>query len=487
MTADLIRLAKTSGIYLVGNVVNRIGAFLLLPLYTHRLSLQQYGLLELLYSTISMVSVLLSVGLSHATLRFYFEFQKEKDRNAVITTNFSIMFILSVVTTLVLLIWKELLAELILDDAGKASYLTICFAIIILELTAEILLAYLRAREFAFLFVALACIKLVVQVSGSLFFLVYMGEGVPGVLKANLVSVGVTWLVAFIVVIKNCGFSFHKSKVLPILRYSLPFALGAIVAVARGNVDRFMLKELVSMEAVGIYGLAAKFSSLLSFLLAEPFSRSYGAFRFSMIDNTDAAVLQSQVTHYLVIGATFLSLGISLFTPDIINTMTTRDYINAAYLVPVLLIGSGFGLVTYCFQTGILYSKKTKHLLHISLGAMLFSIVTNFFFIKYLGIWGAAISCSLIQVFIAVWTNLKSQNLFRVQYPTGQMFRIVTLGVCAYIPSVFIYTDIILVNVLIKVLLIVFFVMIVYFFDDSVRVLFKKARMQLSSYRIIEG
>jgi len=483
MAEEIKRLVKTSGIYLLGNVANRLGAFLLLPLYTHRLSVEQYGILELLYSTMAMISVFISLGLSHATLRFYFEFQEKSDRDAVITTNFALTLTLSLTTMFVLFFWRDSLANLVLNDHRLGTVLTICFVIIILEMTAEILLAYLRAREFAFLFVALAVLQLVVQVSGSLFFLIVRGEGVAGVLKANLISVGVSWIVALLVVLKNCGFSIHREKVLPILHYSIPFALGGIIGVVGGNIDRFMLKEFVAIKAVGLYGLASKFSSLLSFVLAEPFSRGYGPFRFSIMRNDNAASIQSQVAHYLVIGSTFLSLGIALFAPDVIRIMATREYLDAAPLVPILLLGSGLTVVNYCFQTGILYSKETRHILHISIGSTLFSVLANYLFIKSLGVMGAAISFALTQMLVALWTNWKSQHFFRVAYPTGRMIWIVLIGICAYIPGALLQPTNILLSILWKLSLTCFFLAAAYLTDSGVRGIFDWTRLKLEEQR----
>jgi O-antigen/teichoic acid export membrane protein len=483
MTEEIKRLTRTGGIYLLGNIANRIGAFLLLPLYTHRLSVQEYGLLELLYSTMAMISVLISLGLSHATLRFYFEYQKKKDRDAVITTNFTVTLILATVVMLILSFWRTSFASLVLGDPRLASVLTICFVIIVLEMTAEILLAYLRAREFAFLFVALAILQLVVQVSGSLFFLIVRGEGVPGVLKANLICVGVSWIVALLVVLRNCGFSVHREKILPILRYSLPFALGGIIGVASGNIDRFMVNKLVSMEAVGIYGLAARFTSLLSFLLAEPFSRSYGPFRFSIIRNSNAASIQSLVARYLVIGTTFLSLGIALYTPDVIRIMATKEYLGAASLVPILLFGAGFAILNYCFQTGILYSKETKHLFRISLGSAVFGVLVNYFLLSAIGIMGAAISFTLTQILVAMWTNWKSQRFFRVEYPLSRMIWIVSIGVCMYILGAFFQPDNVVVSVFWKLLLCCIFLVIGYFTDNDVKGVLNWARLRLVAQR----
>ena len=84
---DVGRFFRHSTIYALGSIVNRAGAFLLLPLYTSRLSTGEYGTLELYYVIASVVSGLLSVGIAHATLRFYFDYPEQRERNTLVTTN----------------------------------------------------------------------------------------------------------------------------------------------------------------------------------------------------------------------------------------------------------------------------------------------------------------------------------------------------------------------------------------------------------------
>ena len=68
---EIGRFARHSAIYAIGNVLNRVGAFLLLPVYTNFLSTAEYGALELFYAVAIVISGVLSAGLSHATLRLF--------------------------------------------------------------------------------------------------------------------------------------------------------------------------------------------------------------------------------------------------------------------------------------------------------------------------------------------------------------------------------------------------------------------------------
>ena len=66
--SHLARFFKHSSVYLIGNLVNRLGAFLLLPLYTHYLTVSEYGALELFYAIMGVIFGVLSIGIAHAVI-----------------------------------------------------------------------------------------------------------------------------------------------------------------------------------------------------------------------------------------------------------------------------------------------------------------------------------------------------------------------------------------------------------------------------------
>ena len=70
--SDIKRFFKHSSIYAIGNILNRIGAFLLLPIYTTYLTVVEYGTLEMFYLVSSVVSGILAIGIAHATLHYAF-------------------------------------------------------------------------------------------------------------------------------------------------------------------------------------------------------------------------------------------------------------------------------------------------------------------------------------------------------------------------------------------------------------------------------
>ena len=145
--SDLKRFFKHSSIYAIGNIINRLGAFLLLPVYTNYLSVAEYGTLELFYVTMSIVSGFLAVGMAHATLRFYFDHDEQKDRNASISTNYIGSFFITLFGVLLISIFTNDISKIVFEDDTLTTGVYLILFTLVFELSAQICLAYIRAIE----------------------------------------------------------------------------------------------------------------------------------------------------------------------------------------------------------------------------------------------------------------------------------------------------------------------------------------------------
>ena len=407
---------RHSAIYALGSAMNRLGAFLLLPLYTRYLSLSEYGTLELFYAISAVVSGFLSVGIAHATLRFYFEYEAVEDRNAVVSTNFLASLAIGLSGALILGVFAQPLAQTLVDGRPSQLALFLVLATLVLELSSQVGLAYLRAREMSVMFIGLSSAKLVVQCVANAILLLRFDSGVEGVLAGNLLAVALGWGMLSVLVWRQCGLRFERAKLFPVLRYGLPFLYVTVIASVSGNFDRFLVNHLLSIEALGVYALATKFSKLISDLLGEPFNRAYGAFRFSIMKRDDAAMIQADVLRYVATGLAVVSLALIYFTADVIRWVATPTYASAAGLMPLLVVAASLQMLNYLLQTGILINKSTKQLVAITLARSGMSLALGYPLIYAFGLQGACGLALCDAVLATVMTHRISQRYFPVQY-----------------------------------------------------------------------
>ncbi|MDI6722916.1 MAG: oligosaccharide flippase family protein, partial [Candidatus Aenigmarchaeota archaeon] len=79
-------IAKHSFVYMLGAILSRAIGFLMIPIYTQFLIPADYGVIQLLALTTDVIGTVISVGISSAMYRFYFDYDTEKERNEVVST-----------------------------------------------------------------------------------------------------------------------------------------------------------------------------------------------------------------------------------------------------------------------------------------------------------------------------------------------------------------------------------------------------------------
>ena len=86
MLSHFKKLGKHTLIYGSGLLISKAVGFFLIPLYTHYLTPEDYGILELLDLTAYIIGYLIGLGMTDAILRFYHESESELEKHQIIST-----------------------------------------------------------------------------------------------------------------------------------------------------------------------------------------------------------------------------------------------------------------------------------------------------------------------------------------------------------------------------------------------------------------
>src|SRR4051812_1320500 len=185
---ELKFLLRHSSIYGLGNVLSRVVAFLMLPLYTRYLTPTDYGMLELIDVTTGMIAIVIGLGLDAAVSRFYYESPDEKDRRAVLSTAYWLAGLLALVGVTMAATFSAPLAKLVLNSASNGRLFLVAFTTLVVAIIVELDLLYLRLNYKSVLFNAVSLVSLVLGVSLNILFIVFFHWGVFGILMTSLLT-----------------------------------------------------------------------------------------------------------------------------------------------------------------------------------------------------------------------------------------------------------------------------------------------------------
>ncbi len=454
MNLELKRFFKHSVVYTLGNFIYRGASLLLIPLYAHYLTPEEYGMLEIFTVTAAIFGTLFSSGVAHAALRFYFEYPDQDEKNTVISTALIASFIFSLAGVIVLSFFAPFFSVMLFGDPSHALPFRLAFCLLVLEISREISLAFIRAKEKSKFFVIMSVFQLVVQVAANFYMVVVLKIGVVGILTGNLLATFIIWLILTSYTIRSCGFRFDWKKLWPVVKYGNPLMLSSLASAILYSSDRYLLNAYASLGAIGLYALGSKMAKVLPMVVVDPFTKSFGPFRFSVMKQSNAQQIYARIMTYYVFISGFLVIALSVFSRELIMLISSSSYWEAYRIVPILLIPGALGGITYVFQTGIYIQKRTDALFYITTASGLLNLVGCLLFIPSWGIHGAAIA-SLLSVLCTVFlTYVVSNKIYPVDYEFRRIGKIVIAATLVGVVAFLIHFENRLLTIFLKLLII---------------------------------
>lgn len=409
-------ILKDSSIYGLSKILGQLISFFLIPVYTTYLTPDDYGILSLIGIASASLALLMTFGLDSAAYR-YVGMAKDDEGQKTYVANAQILTVsvILLITVLALLNLNRLNTFIVSIDS-PSIYLIIGIAISICTTISSIPRAYLRINRKVKIIAISSLINIITSISFTILFLVIIKLGVIGALLGSLIGslASSAYIMIFVTGLRFSTFSKTVSKEL--LAYSLPTLPSQIFAFAIPVYSQWSVKELLSIQQLGLYAVGLKFTLPLSAGLGM-FQQAYAPYKFEILktEKNPKKTFSSLMSLFILTIGTFFLL-VSFFGGEILKLMTTLSYHSAAnYVFYIALIPFTQGLY-FMFGTGVEFAKSPIFRPFVSGAGLITVILTNEFLIKKFGVPGAALSISLGWVVMASTLFIYAQTLYKIKY-----------------------------------------------------------------------
>lgn len=404
-------------VYGAGMIIGKLASFIMLPVYTHHLTPADYGVLELLGTTIDVIAMIAGIGLASGVFKYHAQFDDPKEKNEVVSTVAIGTIALSLVTALIGVIASPWLTRLIFGSGVDPLYFRIFFLIYFLQAIGGIPFMLIRAQQRSMLFVTLNVVKLVAVLSLTIYFVVVLQMGILGVLLSTCIASGALAIFLCAYTFRHVGFGFSWPKFRQLSEFGAPLVVWSLGSFVLTFSDRYFLNYYADAAAVGIYSLAYKFSFLLSAFAVAPFQQVWDPQRFVIAKQPNAAEVYRRMFLYLNVGMIGGAIIILLFVGDVLRVMVPSTYWSAGQVIPLLLVTTILQQwAAYCNFS--LYLKEATGLLGWSaIAGVVVALGLNFLLIPSYGIMGAAwatVGAYAVR-FLIIYVAAQAQ--YRIEYP----------------------------------------------------------------------
>jgi O-antigen/teichoic acid export membrane protein len=424
---ELKRLARHSAIYGLGGLVSRILATLLLPLYTHYLPASAYGRVETITATTAVLAIGLQLGISSAFFRFYFDEKDRRGRLTVVRTSFwftmatsTLGLVLGLVFAAPVSHWLGLGHDPNLVRAGAVGLWA--------QTNYNQLTALFRVEERSISYAIASVVNVLVTVAAMVVFVAVFHWGAIGLVVGNFTGTLVVYLALLSYRREQLGLEFDRDLFRGMQRFGMPLVPSALALWTINFVDREFIIWFKGPAEVGVYSVAVKIGSIITFLMIA-FRTAWPAFAYSIEDDREARRTYSFVLTYLLAFCFWASLALGVLAPWWVHLLTSRaSYFRADRAVALLAFATAVyaGYVVLAIGSG--RARRTQLNWVVSGVGALVNIGLNFWLIPAYGMVGAAIStlASYVALFAAMFVYARS--VYPVAY---QWRRVITAAAAA--------------------------------------------------------
>lgn len=437
-------------IYAIGNFGTKILSFLIVPIYTFYILPKDLGEYDLLMTTVSLLSPLITMKISDATYRWII--RKEEAVEKCLSATYQVLIINSIVCSLVLL--------------GINYFIPIwnCYSLIIiliLDRTLECLQKLLRGLKKQKLFVMSGLLYTTVLVTLNLIKICILKQGVEALLESVVIAQVIS--IIFILLSEKQLLKVNLKEVyLPLqkelLSYSIPLVPSSLGWWVMSTSDRYVIRYFLGATANGIFAVSYKFPSILQTIFVM-FNNSWTDLALAELEKgSNSEEYSSKVFKELY----RISFGITLIliplTKIVTQVILSESYKIASVYIGFLYLGTVFqGFSSFC-SIGYLQGKKTKGAAITSIYGAIANLFVNLILIKRYGLFAASISTFV--GFFVMWIirmyDIRELFPIKINYRLFGFYLILTIVTATISMKSNLFTD-----------LIILLIMFVFFFLNN--------------------
>lgn len=395
-------LINNIGLFTFGSFGSKILSFLLVPLYTAVLSTAEYGSVDLITSTASLLTPILLLSIFDATLRFGMDADYKKED--VISTSISI----AIKGSVILIVGVIIVSYTNIINISNTYLLFLCTYFIVGSLN-QIFNVYLRAKDKAAVIAVSGILCTLVTCVSNILLLLVFKWGIIGYMVSNTVGILIQDLYQLIFgkIYEDIHLKKYNDLSKPMIKYSSPLIANSISWWVNNASDRYILTFVKGVAENGIYSVAYKIPTILS-MFQGIFFNAWSISAIAEFDENDSdGFIGNNYSIYSFISLAVCSALLIINIP-LATFFYKGDYFVAWKCVPFLLMGTVFSGISQFEGSLFAATKNTKLVARTTVIGAIVNTICNFVFIYFIGAIGAAFATLL--GYVVTWA-LRTKNL----------------------------------------------------------------------------
>lgn len=449
MKARTSYLLNNVGVLTISVFSSKILVFLLVPLYTRVLSTEEYGIFDLIVSTVSMAYPILTINIVDAVVRFCLEQSYKKSDIVTVGLRYlSRSVTIACAVTLVM--------DLLPVSSAISGIEWLIFIYYVFYVANQFLTQLAKGLENVKSMGIASVLGTVVMLLTNIFFLLVFKWGLSGFFAANILSLAVP-TVYLAVKLKIWIYLERAGNQRELEREMLSFCAPLIFTVlgwwVNSAADKYVVAFMCGLAPNGILSVSYKIPAILN-VLQGVFIQAWQISAIKEYQDADRAQFYGSTFRTINTLMCLLCAGLIVLTKPLSAFLFAEDFYQAWQYVPFLLISCVMNSASG-FLGPILSAKKDSKLMAMSaIYGSVVNVVLNFLLVYLLGVQGAAIATAISSFVIyvvrkrAAAADFMVEGYWRVLVTWGLLVLLATteIALSAWYVEAFIMLALLLIN-----------------------------------------
>ena len=181
-----------------------------------------------------------------------------------------------------------------------------------------------------------------------------------------------------------------------------------------------------------MYGLSYKLGYMVNALVFDSFALIWFPFIFGIKEEERVKFMMRKVLSYFTFGVSFISLGVALFSREVVYVMASEEFFEAHRAIPLIVLGYVFWAIYQITSTTLYLRERTGTLSMLVLIAAVANVVLNAILVPSFSYDGAAWATVGTFVVLAVSCWVVSEREMRVSYEIWRVLLPIVVGLGLY-------------------------------------------------------
>ena len=460
----------------MSSIIGRFLNYLLVPLYTAKLSAESggYGIVTNIYAITALLLVLLTYGMETGFFRF--ANKSEEDAQTVYSTTLLSVGSTSILFIVLCLFFLNPIASF-LEYGSHPEFVAMMAIVVGMDAFQCIPFAYLRYKKRPIKFAALKLLFIFTNILMNIFFFVWApalyksnpelvswfydpSYGAGYAFLANLICTSFIMLL-FIPDLISVKYKFDADLLKRMLKYSFPILILGIAGILNQTADKILYPFLVDNKAeadvqLGIYGAASKIAMIMA-MFTQAFRFAYEPFVFGKSRDKDSKEMYATAMKFFII-FTLLAFLAVMFYMDILKHIIRSDYWPGLRVVPIVRAAEMFMGIYFNLSFWYKLIDETRWGAYFSIIGCSVVIILNVVFVPIYGYMACAWAGFAGYATAMILSYVVGQKKYPINYDLRRIGSYALLAIILYIPAMYIPIENMFLRLAFRTLLLCLFV-----------------------------